>query len=144
MLRSLRAILACMECVDFMQPRWPSRISTFNSIFCRSFRFGTRESLGGYRCPSFSVGSTCLYSRLLGHMSPPLPSRACLPRKGNQLVEMVSSEANEEFFPTCLSIAYTDISNGFNTLTFLWFFRTFGDTAQILREPLICCSLQEY
>ena len=24
-----------MECVDFMQPRWPSRISTFNSIFCR-------------------------------------------------------------------------------------------------------------
>jgi hypothetical protein len=26
----------------------------------------------------------------------------------------------------------------------LWFFRTFGDTAQILREPLICCSLQEY
>ena len=27
-----------MECVDFMQPRWPSRISTFNSIFCRSFR----------------------------------------------------------------------------------------------------------
>ena len=35
-----------MECVDFMQPRWPSRISTFNSIFCRSFRFGTRESWG--------------------------------------------------------------------------------------------------
>ena len=35
-----------MECVDFMQPRWPSRISTFNSIFCRSFRFGTRESVG--------------------------------------------------------------------------------------------------
>ncbi len=38
-----------MECVDFMQPRWPSRISTFNSIFCRSFRFGTRESVGEYR-----------------------------------------------------------------------------------------------
>ena len=38
-----------MECVDFMQPRWPSRISTFNSIFCRSFRFGTKESVGGYR-----------------------------------------------------------------------------------------------
>lgn len=35
-----------MECVDFMQPRWPSRISTFNSIFCRSFRFGTGESGG--------------------------------------------------------------------------------------------------
>jgi hypothetical protein len=32
---------------------------------------------------------------------------------------MVPSEANEEFFPTCLSIAYIDISNGFNTLTFL-------------------------
>src|SRR5580700_10335160 len=39
-------VAAFMECVDFMQPRWPSRISTFNSIFCRSFRFGTRESLG--------------------------------------------------------------------------------------------------
>ena len=36
-----------MECVDFMQPRWPSRISTFNSIFCRSFRFGTRDFRGG-------------------------------------------------------------------------------------------------
>ena len=42
-------VAAFMECVDFMQPRWPSRISTFNSIFCRSFRFGTRESVGGYR-----------------------------------------------------------------------------------------------
>src|SRR5580693_1261909 len=40
-------VAAFMECVDFMQPRWPSRISTFNSIFCRSFRFGTRESVGG-------------------------------------------------------------------------------------------------
>src|SRR5580704_14417629 len=39
-------VAAFMECVDFMQPRWPSRISTFNSIFCRSFRFGTRESWG--------------------------------------------------------------------------------------------------
>ena len=42
-------VAAFMECVDFMQPRWPSRISTFNSIFCRSFRFGTRESVGEYR-----------------------------------------------------------------------------------------------
>ena len=42
-----------MECVDFMQPRWPSRISTFNSIFCRSFRFGTRESVGP--CPRAAV-----------------------------------------------------------------------------------------
>jgi Helix-turn-helix domain of resolvase len=25
-----------------------------------------------------------------------------------------------------------------------WVFRTFGDTAQILREPLIRCSLQEF
>ena len=24
-------VAAFMECVDFMQPRWPSRISTFNS-----------------------------------------------------------------------------------------------------------------
>src|ERR1700687_129048 len=39
-------VAAFMECVDFMQPRWPSRISTFDSIFCRSFRFGTRESVG--------------------------------------------------------------------------------------------------
>src|SRR5260370_9953797 len=39
-------VAAFMECVDFMQPRWPSRISTFNSIFCRSFRFGTGESVG--------------------------------------------------------------------------------------------------
>ena len=37
---------AFMECVDFMQPGWPSRISTFNSIFCRSFCFGTGESGG--------------------------------------------------------------------------------------------------
>jgi hypothetical protein len=35
------------------------------------------------------------------------------------LTRLVSSEANEEFFPTCLSIAYTNISNGFNTLIFL-------------------------
>ena len=35
-----------MECVDFMQPRRPSRISTFSSIFCRSFRFGAGESGG--------------------------------------------------------------------------------------------------
>jgi hypothetical protein len=35
-----------MECVDFIQPRWPSRISTSNSIFSRSFRFGTGESGG--------------------------------------------------------------------------------------------------
>ena len=48
--------------------------------------------------------ATWMDSRLLGHMSLPLPSRSCLPRKGNQLVEMVP---------------YTDISNGFNTLTFL-------------------------
>src|SRR6202045_3439683 len=41
-------VAAFMECVDFMQPRWPSRISTFDSIFCRSFRFGTRESVGGF------------------------------------------------------------------------------------------------
>jgi hypothetical protein len=40
---------AFMECVDFMQLRWPLRISTFNPIFCRSFRFGTGESAGGYR-----------------------------------------------------------------------------------------------
>ena len=39
-------VAAFMECVDFMQPRWPSRISTFNLIFCRSSRFGTRESVG--------------------------------------------------------------------------------------------------
>ena len=39
-------VAAFMECVDFIQPRWPSRISTFNSMFCRSFRFGTRESVG--------------------------------------------------------------------------------------------------
>src|ERR1700719_3942056 len=39
-------VAAFMECVDFIQPRWPSRISTFNSIFCRSFRFGTGESVG--------------------------------------------------------------------------------------------------
>ncbi len=38
-------VAAFMECVDFMQPRWPSRISTFNSIFCRSFRFGTSGSV---------------------------------------------------------------------------------------------------
>src|ERR1700719_4184280 len=37
-------VAAFMECVDFMQPRWPSRISIFNSIFCRSFRFGTEKS----------------------------------------------------------------------------------------------------
>src|ERR1700694_4818764 len=42
-------VAAFMECVDFMQPRWPSRISTFNSIFCRSFRFGTGEYVEGYR-----------------------------------------------------------------------------------------------
>jgi hypothetical protein len=36
-----------MECVDFMQPRWPSRISTFNSIFCRSFRFWHKGIRGG-------------------------------------------------------------------------------------------------
>src|ERR1700752_3987399 len=42
-------VAAFMECVDFMQPRWPSRISTFNPIFCRSFRIGTGESVGGYR-----------------------------------------------------------------------------------------------
>src|SRR6202035_146505 len=54
-------VAAFMECVDFMQPRWPSRISTFNSIFCRSFRFGTAESVGGYRsvCPV-----ACLRSHL--------------------------------------------------------------------------------
>jgi len=39
-------VAAFMECVDFMQPRWPSRISTFNSIFRRSLRFGTVESVG--------------------------------------------------------------------------------------------------
>jgi hypothetical protein len=33
-------VAAFMECVDFMQPRWPSRISTFNSIFCRSLAQG--------------------------------------------------------------------------------------------------------
>jgi hypothetical protein len=39
-------VAAFMECVAFMQPGWPSRMSTFNSILCRSFRFGTRESVG--------------------------------------------------------------------------------------------------
>jgi hypothetical protein len=41
-------VAAFMECVDFTRPRWPSRISTFNSIFCRSFHFGTKESVAAY------------------------------------------------------------------------------------------------
>ena len=39
-----------MECVDFMQPRWPSRISTFDSIFCQSFRsLWHKGNTWGYR-----------------------------------------------------------------------------------------------
>src|SRR5258707_7401161 len=59
-------VAAFMECVDFMQPRWPSRISTFNSIFCRSFRFGTAESVGGYRsvCPIACLGEFKRHSTL--------------------------------------------------------------------------------
>jgi hypothetical protein len=44
-------VAAFMECVDFMPPRWPSRISTSNSIFCRSFRFGTRNPWGDIVVP---------------------------------------------------------------------------------------------
>ena len=60
-------VAAFMECVDFMQPRWPSRISTFNSIFCRSFRFGTGESVGGYRsvCAIACLGEFRRHSTLL-------------------------------------------------------------------------------
>ena len=36
-----------MECVDFMQRGWPSRISTFNSIFCRSSAAKKRSSRRG-------------------------------------------------------------------------------------------------
>src|SRR6267154_5787482 len=68
-LRSINAprVAALMECVDFMQPRWPSRISTFNSIFCRSFRFGTGESVGGYRsvCAIAWLGEFRRHSTLL-------------------------------------------------------------------------------
>src|SRR5580693_3458639 len=54
-------VAAFMECVDFMRPRWPSRISTFNLIFCRSFRFGTRESVGDIVlfAPSLVLESSC-------------------------------------------------------------------------------------
>jgi hypothetical protein len=40
-------------------------------------------------------------------------------RFGSDRRQTGSWHLDEEFFPTCLSIAYTDISNGFNTLTFL-------------------------
>jgi hypothetical protein len=40
-------VAAFMECVDFMQPRWPSRISTFDSIVCRSFSLWHKGIRGG-------------------------------------------------------------------------------------------------
>jgi hypothetical protein len=46
-------VAAFMECVDFMQPTWPSSVSTFNSIFWtqrKGVTFRPGESLAGL-CP---------------------------------------------------------------------------------------------
>jgi hypothetical protein len=69
-------VAAFMECVDFMQPRWPSRISTFNPIFCRSFRFATRESVGDIVRDS---GSRNIVTRVSGLNRLPLFARRARP-----------------------------------------------------------------
>jgi hypothetical protein len=42
-------VAAFMECVDFMQPRWPSRTSTFNFDFL-CHEGGTTDSVGLSSC----------------------------------------------------------------------------------------------
>ena len=64
-----------MECVDFTRPRWPSRISTFNSIFCRSFHFGTKESVAAYE----NLASKNIVRRGVRPESPSLCARRARP-----------------------------------------------------------------